>query len=659
MNANLIIKASAGTGKTFAIATRYLQLLVLGKARPEQILALTFSRAAAQEIYDKILERLWRAAGADVSPSGKSAAEVAAARSAAALEERDYLLDGLPASQRAQAERAADWSPDFFASLLRRVIDAQHHDTIATLDSFILRIVRSFPLEMGFQREVSVLDDYGRSLAVEKAIEAVLASTGDDRSLKDDFLAAQENSAVRSGLSKTRDAAKTWGPFLHDRPEAASWSAASMLDALGVEASPSMPDLSAIPVTGKTTGLPDKVLDRVLKFSGGRVKDGDIFKNQAGECLSFFLDNPQATSFSPPSAKHPKATEFGVQGADAVRAAARWMVATLFSRKLNVVAAKLRLASALETAYDASTRRKGMLTFSDFTDCQAANENSEKGLRLQNLQFRLDARFDHWALDEFQDTSMPQWNCLRRLVDEALSGDGGSVMAVGDFKQSIYAWRGGDDQPFKELIAAVSAAGGAVAPLDLSHRYQKNTADFVNAVFCPSNVRAVAGGDCAEAQDIWEHDCWPRGGHVANGADDFVEIVGVRPDAADAAPAPDAADDDGDADLHPSAAMRILARPVCDCVRALIERRLAEKSALEATGRPFKPDSIGILVRNNADGLYLAERLRAAKTSAPGGSLPIPVVWEGQSGVLDAPAVRALLELLWLAEHPEDSFSWA
>ena len=145
MNGNLVLKASAGTGKTFAIATRYIRLLVLGNARPEAILALTFSRAAAQEIYTKILERLCEAAaserGAEAergfllgwqselaveNPSGASAAELAGLR-------------------EAEARHLSSWTSARFAQLLRRVVDAQHHDTIATLDSFILRIVHGFP----------------------------------------------------------------------------------------------------------------------------------------------------------------------------------------------------------------------------------------------------------------------------------------------------------------------------------------------------------------------------------------------------------------------------------------------------------------------------------------------------------------------------------
>ena len=62
---NLLIRASAGTGKTFSLATRYLRLMLLDKVDPARIIALTFSRAAAQEIYTKILERLWKAASSD------------------------------------------------------------------------------------------------------------------------------------------------------------------------------------------------------------------------------------------------------------------------------------------------------------------------------------------------------------------------------------------------------------------------------------------------------------------------------------------------------------------------------------------------------------------------------------------------------------------
>ncbi len=652
MNANLIIKASAGTGKTFAIATRYLQLLIFEKAKPEQILALTFSRAAAQEIYDKILERLWKASGADVETEGKTAKEIESEKNDAADKEREHLLEGLSADLKEKAA-GIDWTPAFFAGLLRRIVAAQHHDTIATLDSFILRIVRSFPLEMGFQKDVSVLDDYGRSRAVEKAAEDVLAATVDKEDLSGSFKKAQENDAVRSGLSKVQAAAKAWGAFLRElalkrkkegREQEREWTADSMREALGIEADPQMPDLSSILVAQEEKPLLEDFTTHVAEFDETKA----IFPDKAsGKMARFFCEHKDATRYEYVFRRKDHVFDCGPEGAEKIRAAVRWMAARVMNRKIDVVAAKMRLARAVEDAYDAATRRKGLLTFSDFTDCQAANENSKKGLALQNLQFRLDSRFDHWALDEFQDTSMPQWDCLRRLVEEALSGDGRSVMAVGDFKQSIYAWRGGDDKPFRELIGKVTAAAGSVESIDLSHRYQERTAGFVNAVFCPENVRGVAGDQCAEGVKTWEEDCWPKGGHQAEGRDDYVEIVGVTADAGDDDGESGNDEDDNDGgSFKPSGAMRVLAQSICKCVRDLWERHEKARST----------ETIGILVRNNADGLYLAERLRATEFKR---GKTIPVVWEGQSGVLDSPVVRAVLELLWLAEHPEDKFSWA
>ena len=69
---NLLIRASAGTGKTFSLATRYLRLMLFDKVDPAKIVALTFSRAAAQEIYTKILERLWTAASSDENAEKES-----------------------------------------------------------------------------------------------------------------------------------------------------------------------------------------------------------------------------------------------------------------------------------------------------------------------------------------------------------------------------------------------------------------------------------------------------------------------------------------------------------------------------------------------------------------------------------------------------------
>ena len=505
------------------------------------------------------------------------------------------------------------WTPKFFAGILRSILESQHHDTIATLDSFIQRIVRSFPLEMGFQRELAVLDDYGEAQAVRQAVDAILAAdsgvSGSD--VVKAFGETQSNAAVRSVLSKIEKIAKDRRHFLHEHPEANGWTYESMRNDLGIEEKDlKKPDLSCILVAEKSQQFVDSIQSHIDKFDG----TGDVFPNSiCGKILSYFHENPNATAYPPfkhRNAKVPYTFDCGTDGAAALRSAVRYMIAKALDRKLKVFAAELEVARKVEGVYDRDTRKKGQLTFSDFIDCQQTKGDVDKEQRLQNLQFRLDSTFDHWALDEFQDTSMPQWASLRDLVDAALADGGRSVMAVGDLKQSIYAWRGGDDRPFQDLDGKI----GNCQQLVTSHRYGQNTADFINAVFGPDNIESVAGGRCAEAVKKWRESCWQE--HVAlkdknkePRRGDYVELVGVTPEADFRSDEDgDSGSDDDDDNLNPKKATRYMAPALCKCVKELWESHKAANST----------ETIGILVRNNGDGLFLAEKLRETQTAEIG-----------------------------------------
>lgn len=648
MKRNLVIKASAGTGKTFAIATQYIRLLIFGtgKVKPETILGLTFSRAAAQEIYGKILGRLCAAASSD--------------KGAAA--EKSFLLAGLDGEEKAVAEKL-DYSPSAFATILRRVIDSQGHGAIATIDSFIQRIVQKFPLETGFQKTLSVLDVFGEKSSIDAAIAEVASAAGGEETILDVF-ASQQGDAVRSVMQRLVELAsgsKAWLPFMRDHPEARGWTAESMAVALGISRKPTKPDLSTICVGEKEKEFLGKIKDLVDAFDGS----GKIFPRREGEILKHFFENRDTTSYEfthGRGANSQYCFDCGREGAEALRAAARYMAEVALNRRLDASAAKLRLCAAIESRYDAAVRRNGLLTFSDFSDCLArSGDGADPAGRpmdpepwLLNLQFRLDSEFAHWALDEFQDTSAAQWKCLKPLVEAAIEdGAGGgnrSVLAVGDLKQSIYRWRGGCNKPFEELESKVAANMGAIETLARSYRYGKVAADFVNKVFAPSNVKALADGSCAEAVEKWEKECWPTNGHKSENEGDFVEVVSVDRKAGGG----DGEEDD-DGDSAPSAAMRSLAPAICSLVRTMWEKHEADCEAAKRSGKRYRADEIGILVRRNGDGIYLAERLRRIETAS---GVNIPVVWEGASGVLDSPVVRAILGLIELAEHPGDKFAW-
>ena len=155
------------------------------------------------------------------------------------------------------------------------------------------------------------------------------------------------------------------------------------------------------------------------------------------------------------------------------------------------------LLSAYEEVYEAQVRRAGRLTFSDLPMLLAPREGQAVlggvGPNQLDIEYRLDGAFDHWLLDEFQDTSTVQWRVMENLIDEVIQDPEGqrTFFCVGDPKQSIYQWRGGDPTLFERIEARYQAAASGefeTVLLDVSWRSCGAVLDLVNAVFASPTV---------------------------------------------------------------------------------------------------------------------------------------------------------------------------
>lgn len=606
---NLLIKASAGTGKTFSLASRYMRLMLIDEVEPEKILALTFSRAAAQEIYTKILERLWKAAESEENASKESVT----------------ICEGLGIDR--------SWKAETFVSMLRRLLDTQHLGTIATLDSFILRMVRNFPLEMGFQHAVEVLAPADEGEAVQDALREILNGTTNAAAFIKVFSAAREGALPRVLEYKIAAMVKSWRGFVEQHPDCRSWTVESMSAALGIPEKIECPDLSGLPFSEIKRKNAVSYEEQFVKYCQSYDGSSGVFDAPEGvkDLMLHFIRNPEAESYEYDFYKVPYVFACGKDGAEKIRAALRYLFNLWARRQLEKVKANLDFMGFVEDAYNRISRRKGKLTFSDFTDISAAKGGSNRAFVFENLEYRFDEKFDHWALDEFQDTSELQWACLRDLVESASGGNGRTVMTVGDLKQSIYTWRGGNDAPFKEMMkwpTFTDANFGRIANSCTSYRYEKNICDFINAVFGPENLRRdrVRSTECAVAVENWlDPQCWMTHQPAVDKkrqpkAGDYVKVLAVP-------------DPEGKANLE-------------SLLPALTDELRRIWDVHEACG---STESVGILVRRNEDGNAIAEHLRATG---------FPVVWEGLSAVSDVPVVNALVDLLRLSEHPEDTFAW-
>ena len=626
---NSLIKASAGTGKTFALATRFIRLMMFDRVDVRSIVALTFSRAAAHEIYTKILGRLGAAAKDDQGAAKEWQNLLADYREAV----ETGADNGIPlAAARYQEilQRDIPHAAVDFQRLLRQLVDSQHLGTIATIDSFILRIVQNFPLEMGFQNAVEVLDPADSEQAVEESVRRALASDGgSDNGVAECFRVVRDGKFSRTCLAKITGILNKdgWRRFVVDHPECVEWTLERMCAVLGIDGAAECPDLSGLPFNQiarkNAVSYEEQFVRHVRKYRPDKnpldAGDGVV------ALMRHLWENPDATSYRYEYYRHWYDFNCGAEGAAKIRGAIKYMVDGFLRHQLTIVLAKIRLSLLIGEVYHQSTRRGGKLTFEDFTAYSAKAGGGEDGgdARIRDVEFRFDAKFAHWALDEFQDTSALQWKCLREFVENAANeghnGESRSAMIVGDFKQSIYTWRGASAAPFTEVSDPVRwpSFNGCRRDFKLSHRYGPNITDLVNRVFGAKSI-TTAGlipDFCGDAVTAWDRD-WVE--HVSEEPVDYLKVIGVE------------SGDDMD-----------------EAVLSELWRQLAALwSAYCHSGRR---EEIGVLVRSNTDGNKVAQYLRERG---------LPVVWEGLNTVHDLPIVQAVLELLRLAEHPEDSAAW-
>ena len=413
---NELIEASAGTGKTYALVERLVAALREG-VEPCEIVALTFSRAAAGEIFARFVRRL--------------------------------------------AENAAQCPAD--ADLLRRVVETQHLTQIGTLDSFLMRFVQMFPLELGLAGDVSVLGDFDAGGAYTGVSLSILrrSDVGAERALTAAFRQAKNREACRSFISTYQGLVGTWHRLYRARPDAAGWGDAARIWPEPPEAlAATIPQIRA-------------VADALAPFAGKRGADTFI---------------AAVRTFTGKIPKIPKVLEDEPAAARAVRL----MHGFNLARRLETARGLHALLAAFEGEYARRVRARGRLTFGDVPRLVAS---LPEAARLA-LEYRLDARIRQWALDEFQDTSHEPWAAPGNLVDQAEQADGEKgVFVVGDCKQAIYGWRNGDVAIFANLR---ESGKYELRELNESYRYTQEIADAVNRVFSGKFLAQFGKWRCPE-----------------------------------------------------------------------------------------------------------------------------------------------------------------
>ena len=494
-----LISASAGSGKTYQLVQRYLQLLALG-VPPDRIAAMTFTRKAAGEFVNRILLRL--ALLADD------------AEAATAFSESLGIKPG----------QGTD-----FAAVLRQVLNDLPRLRLGTIDSFFAAVTACFPLELGLPVGAAVMAEEESRVAAREALESLLAELyrAEDHAGTRVLLEAFKQATFGHEEKKVLPALEEWIHEAHDlwhecddgrrwgRP-AAIWPKPEQSAAAVWQVDKPLSEvLEELVACFSTSGFKDKALEAWEKIQE-QVRTHEPGKKPDTQ-LGAFLDKlmPVLEDLHKGRASFDyHRCEWLFEGPSAQAALA--LVQGIVGRELLIRCQRTQgiheVVSAYEAGYDRTVRRRGRLSFADLTRLLArAQEEASWAGQEADLWYRLDGKVDHWLFDEFQDTSAQQWSIMRGLVDEVLQDaeQRRSFFAVGDVKQSIYLWRKAEAQLFSRVLADYpddGTLGIEKQSLARSYRSTQEVLDLVNGVYLNrARLEDLLGKGCLRHWDFERH----------------------------------------------------------------------------------------------------------------------------------------------------------
>lgn len=560
---HLIIRASAGSGKTYQLSSRFIALLAAGQSA-DSILATTFTRKAAGEIFDRVLLRL-----AEAAADKKKRAELA----------------GSIGDETLTAARVRTLLVETLASL--------HRLRIGTLDSFFMKLAGSFALELGLPPGWRIGDEVEDRELREEAVEAILGADRSEEMLTLFHLLTKGEARRGVGELVLETVTNLYGLFRETEPDA--WHKLTSKEPLKKEElAELLKEMAAFDLSANS------------RQQTARDKDVEIARQEEwGEVLSKGLSKKilleEFVFYSKPIPPDLVALYQKLLG---------HINAHFVSQVIRQTEATHNLLANFHEQYWRLKQESGSLRFDEVT--RALAHAAAAVASPEQVAFRLDGKIAHILLDEFQDTALTQWQVIRPLARRVMEmGEKtGSFFCVGDVKQAIYGWRGGQAEMFDSLDQDLP--GLTSQPLSKSFRSSPVVIDVVNKVF----------------RELPRH---PKLDHYQGAVDQF---CGSFPEHTTTK-----------SELPGYVCLRTAPHPVeGEKPQDQLLKFTAQQVAALVAKAPGK--SIGILCRRNDVVARLIYELRELKVEASE---------EGGNPLTDSAAVELVISLLQIADHPGDT----
>ncbi|HVF83800.1 MAG TPA: double-strand break repair helicase AddA [Sphingomicrobium sp.] len=573
------LSASAGTGKTQVLTARVLRLL-LGGATPESILCLTFTKAGAAEMANRIGARL--------------ASWVRLPETALGAELRALGADVGPES-RQRARR-----------LFAQVLDAPGGLRIQTIHSFAQTLLAAFPAEAGITPGFRAIEGREEQLLARRTLATLVA---DSEAAGDGLIADLQLLSRRVGERE----AERYLLACAREPEAMTYFA--------------LPE-AVEPALRSRLGLPEGSIEELVTV---RCDDGSFdcallhamvqahrgWNTKTGHAVA---DDIEGWLALPPGERCRSLGQLAsvvftqggerrkVQGGvlkveplaqehcDSLAGEVAELLALMRQAELVAVqAAGLRAGARFAEAYTRAKRAEGVADFDDlirWTRELLATPGMGEWVR-----YKLDRRTDHILVDEAQDTNLDQWAIIEALADEYFAGEGAgpshrTLFMVGDFKQAIYGFQGTDPREFDQARSRFRQRAEALRKIvddsrpfedlsiDRSFRSSQAVLDVVDAVI--AEVGSVEMGLPDQPNPHRAHWLWRSGS---------VELW----------PAFQIEEDEEGGEEGEEGWIAEPARKYATLLARTVKHWLDEAPVLETTGQPMSAGDVLILVRSRGE----------------------------------------------------------
>lgn len=488
----IVYKSSAGSGKTFTLVREYLKIVLQDPDAYRQVLAITFTNKAANEMKERIIRNLMSMADPDNYPDAATAAHML-----------PQLADHLKMNEKQVSERAGE--------VLKRIIHHYAEFAISTIDSFTYRVIRTFARDLKIPMNFEVELDADALLA--EAVDLLISEVGNQEQLTKILVEFVEKKAgdelswqiekdlydfgknlLAEGSIEAIGHLREYDPgiFLQAKHNLLRWKS-------GFESGIRQPASEAFSLilAGNLTGedfirKEQGVFSWIRNMANGKMdklKPNSYVMTalRTGEWINPRVSGARKNAYEEISGKIEGINRELFEKIE--RDLPRYTLCRLLLKNLFATS----LLSEIEKVLQALCTDNNKVLISEF------NRRISGVVREQPAPFiyeRLGEKYHHYMIDEFQDTSVMQWHNLLPLIENSLSSNRINLV-VGDAKQAIYRWRSGDVEQFENLPLLIRKGDDPVLEtreaalirhyqeenLDRNHRSSPVIVDFNNRLF--------------------------------------------------------------------------------------------------------------------------------------------------------------------------------